>query len=46
MDEVNESLTRNQEFDVLPANLISYVASLYVDPKVNVFLLKCLILST
>ena len=34
MDEVNDSLTRNQEFDILPANLTSYVAGLYVDPKV------------
>ena len=34
MDEVNDSLKSNQEFDILPANLLTYVASLYVDPKV------------
>eukprot|EP01036_Dinobryon_divergens_P034340 gene34340-44360_t len=34
MDEVNDSLTRNQEFDILPANLTTYVAGLYVDPKI------------
>ena len=34
MDEVNDSLKSNQEFDILPANLLTYVANLYVDPKV------------